>query len=81
MQHSQLRFQSFNPSLTVLTDLQILGCELHQNAFGGWAQPGSAGKAIALPQAPNCYKGKGREGRGRKRFGIVGGGMGGKGKM
>ena len=27
-----------------LTDLQILGCELHQNAFGGRAPPGPAGK-------------------------------------
>ena len=25
-----------------LTDLQILGCELHQNAFGGRAPPGPA---------------------------------------
>jgi len=35
-----------------LRDLQILGCELHKNAFGGWAPPGFAGGAIALPQAP-----------------------------
>ena len=35
-----------------VTDLQILGCELHQNAFGGRALPGPAGGAIALPQAP-----------------------------
>ena len=35
-----------------LTDLQILGCELHQNVFGGWALPGPAGEAIALPQIP-----------------------------
>jgi len=27
-----------------LTDLQILGCELHQNAFGGRALPGPAGE-------------------------------------
>ena len=26
-----------------LTDLQILGCELHRNAFGGRAPPGPAG--------------------------------------
>ena len=34
-----------------LTDLQILGCELHQNAFGGRAPPGPgpARGAIALP--------------------------------
>jgi len=35
-----------------LTDLQILGCGLHQNAFGGLATPGPAGGAIALPQTP-----------------------------
>ena len=34
-----------------LTDLQILGRELHKNAFGGRALPGPAGGAIALPQA------------------------------
>jgi len=38
-------------SLT-LTDLQILGDELHENAFGGRAMPGPAGGAIALPQTP-----------------------------
>jgi len=32
--------------------LQILGCELLQNAFGGRAPPGPAGGAMALPQAP-----------------------------
>jgi len=35
-----------------LTDLQILGCELHQNAFGGRAPPEPAGGAIALPKTP-----------------------------
>jgi len=35
-----------------LTGQQILGCELHQNAFGGRAPPGPAGGAIALPQTP-----------------------------
>ena len=30
-----------------LTDMQILGCELHKNAFGGRAPPGPAGEAIA----------------------------------
>ena len=33
-----------------LTDMQILGCALHQNAFGGLAPPGPAGRAMALPQ-------------------------------
>jgi len=49
-------------SLT-LTDLQILGCELHENAFGGRALPGPTGGAIALPQAPSRYSGKGGRGR------------------
>jgi len=49
----------------LLTDLQILGCELHQNAFVGRALPGPAEGAIALRQTYNCYRGKG--GRGRKR--------------
>ena len=26
------------------TDLQILGCELHKNAFGGWATPDPLGE-------------------------------------
>jgi len=38
-----------------LTDLQICGCELHQNAFGGRAPPGPAGGAIALPRPPSRY--------------------------
>jgi len=29
-----------------LTDLQILGCELHQNAFGGRTPPGPAPLAV-----------------------------------
>jgi len=38
------------------TDLQILGCELHQNAFGGWALPRPAGGAIARsPRPPSRY--------------------------
>ena len=32
-----------------VTDVQILGCELHQNACGGRAPPGPA---MALPQTP-----------------------------
>ena len=31
-----------------LTDLQILGCELHENAFGGRALPGHAGDPLLL---------------------------------
>jgi len=38
-----------------LTDLQILGCELHQNAFGGRAPPGTAEGSIALPKTPSRY--------------------------
>jgi len=30
-----------------LTDMQILGCELHQNAFGGRALPGPTWGSIA----------------------------------
>ena len=44
-----------------LSDLQILGSELHQNAFGGRAPPGPAGGAIALPRSPSRY---GRAGEG-----------------
>jgi len=36
----------------ILTHLQILGCELHKNAFGGRAPLRPAGGAIALPQTP-----------------------------
>jgi len=54
----------------LLTDLQILGCELHKNALGGRASPGPTGGAIALPQPSSRYKGKGRERRGRKGLGI-----------
>jgi len=41
-----------------LIDLQILGCELHKNAFGG-----PAGGAMALPRPPshNLYKGQERK--------------------
>jgi len=31
-----------------LTNVQILGCQFHKNAFGGRAPPGPAGAAIAL---------------------------------
>jgi len=45
---------TLNPtqSITInhLTGDKILGCELHQNAFGGRAPSGPAGGAIALPQ-------------------------------
>ena len=46
--------------MKLLTDLQILGCELHKNAFGGRAPPGPAGGAIALPRPPSRYKVEGR---------------------
>jgi len=51
----------------LLTDLQMLGCELHKNAFGGRAPPRPAGAAIALPRLPGRYRGKEREG-GKERF-------------
>jgi len=38
-------------SLT-LTDLQILGSELHENAFGGRALPGPAGGSYSAPPGP-----------------------------
>jgi len=53
--------------LKLLSDLQILECELHKSAFGGRATPGP----------PSRYKGEGKEGRGRKGLGI---GRNGKGK-
>ena len=45
----------------LLTDLQIRGCELHKNAFGGRAPPGPAGGATVLHRPPGRYKGEGRE--------------------
>ena len=38
-----------------IIDLQILGCELHQNAFGGQSPPGPAGGAIAPPRPRSRY--------------------------
>jgi len=52
---------------TLPTDLQILGSELHNNAFGGRAPPGPAVGAIAVLRPSSRYK---REGRGRKGLGI-----------
>jgi len=50
-----------------VTDLQILGCELHKNVFVDQAPPGHAGGAITLPRCLSRYKGreggKGKEGR------------------
>ena len=52
-----------------LTYLQILGCELHQNAFGGRAPPGPA--IYSVPPDPLAViRGKGRRGMGRKRLEI-----------
>jgi len=50
--------------------LQILGCELHKNAFGVRAPLDLLG-AIALPRPSSRYRGE-REGRGRKGVEIVG---------
>jgi len=52
----------------LLTDLQMLGCELHKNAFGGRALPVPAGGAIALPQNPLAVI-RGRGGNGKERVG------------
>jgi len=54
----------------LLTDLQILCCELHKNAFGSRALPGPAGGAISLSRARwgsyGAIKGMGeREGEGK----------------
>jgi len=49
----------------LLPDLQILGCELHKNAFHGpWTRWG----AIALPQTLAFIRGEGR-GKGKERVG------------
>jgi len=58
---------------TFFAELQILGRELHKNAFGGRALPGPAEGAITLPELRSRYKGKG--GKGRKRLVIGGEGM------
>ena len=50
-----------------VTYLQILGCELHQNASGGRAPPGPARGAMVLPRPLAFLKGEGREGKGRVR--------------
>ena len=50
-----------------LTDMKILGCELHKSAFGGGSLSGPAGGAIVLPRLPSRYKGRGgreEEGKG-----------------
>jgi len=48
-----------------------MGCELHQNAFGGRAPLAPAGGAIALPSR---YYGVRREGDGKERVGNKEGG-------
>ena len=50
--HKSVAYRRFVHASKTLTDLQIWGSELHQNAFGGRALPGPAGGAIALPQSP-----------------------------
>jgi len=46
--------------------LQILGCELHKNAFGVGC--GIRWGAIALPRPSSHYKGERKEGRGGKNW-------------
>jgi len=60
----------------LLTDLQILGCELHKNAFGGRTPHEPDGRVVALPQTLSRYKGEGRERRKGKGLGIGRGGRG-----
>ena len=49
-----------------LTGLQILGSELHQIAFGGWAHWGT----IALPGPSSRFRARAGMGKGRKELGI-----------
>jgi len=50
-----------------LTHLQILGCELHQNALGGRAPPGPAGGELySAPQTIAVITRKEGEGKGCK---------------
>jgi len=49
-----------------LTDLQILSCELHQNAFGGWAPPGAARRSPAFLAVIRGGEGGEGEGKGLK---------------
>ena len=57
--------------------LQILGCELHQNAFGGLAAPRPAVEAIVLPIDRLAVIREGRKGKGKKRVRNRQGGKGG----
>ena len=61
-----------------LTNLQILGCELHQNAFVGRALLGATGEAVVLapPEHSAIIAGGERE-RGRKGLEIGREGKGG----
>ena len=45
--------------------MQILGCELHQNASAGRAPPGPAGELWRSPDHITVITGKGREGKER----------------
>lgn len=47
-----------------LTDLQYLGCQLHNNAFGGGAPLGTTGGA-SLPRLHSRYKEEGEKGEER----------------
>jgi len=57
-----------------VTDLQILGCELHQNASGGRAPPAVVWRSPKPPsrshRLPSHYYGEGRVRKGRKGLGI-----------
>jgi len=55
---------------TLPTDLQILGSELHNNAFGGRAPPGPAVGAIAILRPSSHYKRDGRKGLGIGSEGV-----------
>ena len=72
--HGQDNFKIIFPlqCLKLLTDLQILGCELHKNAFGGRAPPGPAGGLYRSLDPPAFIRGRPVNGRGRKGLGMGG---------
>ena len=50
-----------------LTDLQILGCELHQNVFGAGLHPDPLGEIQRSPSPSSRYYG--RKGKGKEKVG------------
>jgi len=54
-------------SVKLLTDLQILRCELHKNAFGGRARPGPRDPLAVVRRR----EGEGRDGKGEEGFTVA----------